>query len=512
MKTISTMRMVETLWPITTRNPSMNRIILIDDDSMCLKLLGFVLESHGFEPIPCESVGEALECARVAPPSAVLLDRHLGGVDGLTLLPEIQRELPNVPVILVTANTSVDQVVVGIRAGVFDYIGKPIDEGRLLASVGKAVEHYSLRRQVSSLLDGRDDMHSFEGMIGTAPGMKVVYEIVRNVAPTDVSVLVSGESGTGKELVASAVHRRSKRARGPYVCLNMASLPRDLLESTLFGHERGAFTGAERRHVGAVEEAEGGTLFLDEITEMPVDLQSKLLRFLQEKSYRRVGGDRDFTADVRVVAATNRDPLAEVNAGRLRLDLYYRLAVVPIALPALRDRVGDIPLLAHHFLGQLARQHGKAFQTIEDEVIDILVRAPWPGNVRQLRHLVERIVVLNNAARVTSAMLPNDPDLVREESATRSRVTPPTPTPTPTPRTELEPAIPMVTPPTPVIEPPTPVESNLQRGITPLAEVEMQTIRSALQICGSIAEAARRLGVSEATIYRRLKVYGGDSR
>jgi DNA-binding NtrC family response regulator len=303
-------------------------------------------------------------------------------------------------------------------------------------------------------------------------------------------VLICGESGTGKELVAKAIHRRSRRAAGPSVPLNMAALPRELVESTLFGHEKGAFTGATERRLGACEEAKGGTLFLDEISEMPLELQPKLLRFLQERVFRRIGGTGDIHSDTRIISATNRDALAEVQAGRLRADLFYRLNVVPIHLPPLRERSGDIPLLATWAVRQAATRHNKSFEAIDEEAMRKLLAYAWPGNVRELIHAIERVVVLNDGTTLTTSML--DGALAQAGSAEslrgagaggdgRSRA------PSGEPRMDPE--------------------------IIPLEELERRAIHAALAIChGSAAEAARRLGISNATIYRKLKEYGVDVR
>jgi DNA-binding NtrC family response regulator len=421
------------------------------------------------------------------------LDRNLEGQDGLELIPSIRRQLPQTPVVLVTADTSVDTVVESIKAGAFDFVGKPLDEARLIATVAKAIDHHTLLNRIESLESARGDVSGFEELVGSSPQMLTVYGIIRNVAPTDVSVRVFGESGTGKELVTRAIHQRSDRASGPFVALNMASLPTELVESTLFGHEKGAFTGADKVHQGACEEADGGTLFLDEIADMPVELQPKLLRFLQEKSFRRVGGGRDRHAKVRVVSATNRDPLVEVHAGRMRLDLYYRLNVVPLELPPLREREGDILLLAQHFLSELSERYGKQFQTISDEAMQRLAEAPWPGNVRQLYHCVERAVVLHDGGSLVSSMLPKelnwkpaDPsELDHGRSRSGNRL---------------------------AIEAAAPATGKGQQGIVPLVEMEKLAIEDALSACsGSASQAAERLGISVATIYRKIKNYGLQS-
>ena len=458
-------------------------ICVVDDDVDFHEIISYLLTRHGYS-VRCATTWNEASGLGEQPPSVILLDRNLEGQDGLKLIPSIGRRLPQTPIVLVTGDTSVDTVVESIKAGAFDFVGKPLDEARLIATVAKAIDHHKLLTRIESLESARGDAAGFEELVGSSPQMLTVYGIIRNVAPTDVSVLILGESGTGKELVARAIHQRSDRARGPFVALNMASLPKELVESTLFGHEKGAFTGADRVRQGACGEADGGTLFLDEIADMPVELQPKLLRFLQEKSFRRVGDDRDSHANVRVVSATNRDPLLEVHAGRMRLDLYYRLNVVPLELPPLREREGDILLLAQHFLRELSEQYGKQFQTISEEAMQRLAEAPWPGNVRQLYHCVERAVVLHDGGSLVSSMLPKElnwkpAEFDNDQSRIGERA---------------------------VVGPTT---SERQQGIVPLVELEKRAIEGALSAsAGSASEAAERLGISVATIYRKIKNYG----
>ncbi|MBL9086678.1 MAG: sigma-54-dependent Fis family transcriptional regulator [Planctomycetia bacterium] len=497
----------------------MPRVLLVDDDPAFLRIAEHLIRRHGFATTSATSWAAAAAVAATSKPDVVMLDRDLDGVDGLALLPDVARLFPATPVVVATGRREVEDVVTAMRAGAFDYLGKPLDEGRLVATLTKAVEHGGLLRRLARL-DEDGGETEFEGMVGASPAIRTVYEILRNVARTDVTVLVTGESGTGKELVAHALHRRSRRAAGPFVALNMASVPRDLLESTLFGHEKGSFTGAERKRDGAAGEAQGGTLFLDEIGEMPIELQSKLLRFLQEKVYRRVGGGEDLKADVRIVAATNRDPLEEVRAGRLRLDLYYRLAVVPIVLPSLAERRSDIGRLGLHFLHELSTVHGKSFHTIAADALARLETAPWPGNVRQLRHVVERAVVLYEGPVLTPPMLPPDleadPKVARPSAPVAPAAVPLPPVPAaPAPYVPPSPVAPL---PPPVVAPaPTTTTATGTRVagapapeplIVPLATLERQAIQRALEACGSPAEAAEKLGISAATMYRRIKEYG----
>jgi two-component system repressor protein LuxO len=455
-------------------------VLVVDDDPLFCELTRWTLRKSGYQVDVAVTAADLRERVESSEPAVVLLDWQLGSEDGLTLLAELRRRRPDVPIVLVTATVSIELAVSAVRQGAFDFLVKPVDDPRLVATVERAIDHAGLLRRVCELerLDGGDE---FEGIIGTSPAMKTVYSVIRNVAPTDVSVLVTGESGTGKELVAHAIHRRSRRAGGPFVALNMAALPRDLVEATLFGHERGAFTGAERRRGGAVEEATGGTLFLDEIGEMPLELQPKLLRFLQDRSYRRVGGTEDVRADVRIVAATNRDPLAEVQAGRLRADLYYRLAIIPVALPALRDRDRDVELIARRMLPRIAARYGKSFRDIEPSAVAQLTAHGWPGNVRELVHALERAVVLHEGELILPSMLP------QLSAAGR-----------PAPVAEVSTVTQSVDP----VPPP-------EDAIVPLAILERQAIERAMDLCGDNATlAASRLGISPATLYRRLREWG----
>ena len=390
-------------------HPDTPNVLIIDDDPVISALLSVILKRHGYRPHTAIDLKQASAVIAQYPPAVILLDWMLDEQDGLEILGRMRKQMTSVPIILITAHSTVDIAVRAIKQGAFDFLSKPVDEGHMLACLVRAVETHRLLEQVRSLRnDGSGDPGSFEGMLGTSPQMRTVFEIIQNVAPIDVSVMICGESGTGKELVAHAIHKRSARSRGPFIALNMAALPKELVESTLFGHEKGAFTGADRRREGAVEEARGGTLFLDEICEMPLDLQAKLLRFLQERVYRRVGGTGDLEAEVRIVSATNRDPLNEVREGRMRADLYYRLNVVPIMIPPLRERRDDIPLLATAAMRRYSAKYGKKFESIADNALTQLKAAYWPGNVRQLIHVIQRIVIMHDAAVLDGSMLPLD--------------------------------------------------------------------------------------------------------
>lgn len=465
-----------------------HHVLVIDDDPEFLRLAQWMLEESGFIVSTAKDHDQAIGRIREQEPDAVLLDRQLEEEDGLDLIAPIQGLLPSVPIILITANSTYELAVQAVKVGAYDFLTKPLDEARLFSILNNAIERGRLLKQVGP---EPDDEQGFEGIIGQSPAMRAVFGMITNVAPTESSVLIRGESGTGKELVAAAIHSKSKKSDGPFVPINMATLPAELVESTLFGHEKGAFTGADHQRIGACEEAQGGTLFLDEITEMPIDLQPKLLRFLQEKTFRRVGGTKDITSDARIVSATNRDPLQAIRDSRLREDLYYRLNVIPIDLPPLRERAGDIALLASFAMHRVAAMNSKAFTKLSASCIEKLSKYAWPGNVRQLLHTIERAVIMNDGNAL-------DAEMVVIDDAGQ---------PVEVPQAE------------------TPVSNDADQSaqeadqppftsdqIVPLGELERLAIIHALGVCkGSPGVAAKKLGISPATIYRKIKAYGISS-
>jgi len=428
----------------------------------------------------------------------ILLDNYLGDSEGVGLLPRLKEDFPEIPVVLITADKSADVVVEAVKRGAYDFIQKPITSGGLHVKMQQALDYGAVLRRAHCDSGKYDFCGHFRGIIGESEEMKRVYRVIENVGQALVNVMICGGSGTGKELIAKAIHGVSNRCDGPMVTINMASIPNGLIESTLFGHEKGAFTGADRQHRGAIEEAAGGTLFLDEITEMPIEVQPKLLRFIQEKTFRRVGGRSDMAADVRLISATNRDPQGEVDGGRFRMDLLYRLNVVPIRLPGLCERGDDIVLLAESALLEFSHQYGKGFESISPEVLEIFRGYAWPGNVRQLRHLIEQLVVLNDGLCLEREMIPEE--FIVSNTGYQSEGF---------------------------------VESGTVRGggavaggglsdragasfggergeqIVPMTELEKRAIESAIRICkGSVTRAAKGLGISQATIYRKIKTYG----
>jgi DNA-binding NtrC family response regulator len=338
----------------------------------------------------------------------ILTDLVMNEVDGLAVLREAQRLQPGARVILMTAFTSVETAIAAMRQGAYDYLSKPFKMAEVTVAVRRALEDRRLREENRRLRDEVGRRYAVTSFLGRSPAMQPVFEKIEAVASTEATVLLVGESGTGKELAARAIHWNGARREGPFVAVNCAAIPDTLLESELFGHEKGAFTGAQRKRRGLFAEANGGTLFLDEIADMSLALQAKLLRALQDKTVRPVGGNQEMQLDVRVVSATNRDLPALVREGTFREDLYYRLAVIPIRLPSLRERTEDIPLLARHFLERAAETLGRRFEGFAEDALAWLVRQPWPGNVRQLENVVERAATLTKGPHITRADVSTD--------------------------------------------------------------------------------------------------------
>jgi DNA-binding NtrC family response regulator len=369
-------------------------VLVVDDEELLVKSCKQILSSEGYSVLTEARGKTALDVIRRQQPDIVLTDLMLPDVDGMTLLREARSVAPGTLIIMITGFATVDSSVEAIQAGAYDYIPKPFTATQLRILIGRAAQQVHLARDNAQLRDQLKRQHSFENIIGTSEAMQKVFTRISRVAPTDASVFLTGESGTGKELIARAIHTHSRRVERPFVAINCAALPDHLLESELFGHERGAFTGAEGQHRGLLETAAGGTFFLDEICEMSVELQAKLLRVIQERRIRRVGGESEIPIDVRLVSATNQDPERAVRDGVFRQDLYFRLNVVPIQLPPLRARPEDVPTLVHHFLRHYARQYERPNVRLSAESLRALRAYAWPGNVRELQNAIERIVSL----------------------------------------------------------------------------------------------------------------------
>jgi two-component system response regulator HydG len=387
---------------------SKGRILVVDDEASARTGLEKLLTQEGYAVQTASDGKEALDIIIERAPDLVITDLKMPVMDGMELLEKAKAQNPAIPIIVATAFGELSTAVKAVRAGAADYLTKPIDFDALLISVERTMERHELTAETENLRRQlRDrDQEGLEGLLGTSPAMQKVYRTARQVAASRATVLITGESGTGKGELARAVHVLSPRAKGPFVQLHCAALAESLLESELFGHEKGSFTGAEKRRIGRFEQANGGTLFLDEIGEIPMLTQVKLLRVLQERTFERVGGNESVKTDVRLVAATNKDLAAEVREGRFREDLYYRLNVVHIEMPALRLRGNDVVMLAEHFLRKFARENQKRIDGFTDAARTKIVAHRWPGNVRELENAIERTVVLAPGPMVDAEDLP----------------------------------------------------------------------------------------------------------
>ncbi|MBI5481779.1 MAG: sigma-54-dependent Fis family transcriptional regulator [Deltaproteobacteria bacterium] len=382
------------------------RILIVDDEPIVRESLGAYLRDQGHLCDLAPGGRAALELAARNSYQLVILDIRMPGMDGVTVLAELKCRQPDLPVLMITAYAEVTTAVAAMKAGAYDYVVKPFDPEEIGLIVRNVVAHHHLIRENLQLRQKLAERDRFEELVGRSPRMRAVFDLIAGVADTNVTVLITGESGTGKELAARAIHRRSPRANGPFVAVSCGGLPETLVESELFGHERGAFTGAVARHRGRFEQAGGGTLFLDEVAEISPKTQVDLLRVLESRRFTRLGGTEEIAADVRVVAATNRDLGAEVKTGRFREDLYYRLKVVVIPLPPLRERTEDIPLLATHFLEHFAREMGRAVRAVSPDAMALLLAHDWPGNVRELANALQRAVAVGRSELVEPIDLP----------------------------------------------------------------------------------------------------------
>lgn len=449
----------------------MTKILIVDDDPGHRSMLETLLGGWEYDISSAGDGAEAVEKVAQGPYDAILMDVRMAGMDGLTALKKIMELNSAIPVVIMTAYGSVDTAVQALKSGAFDYLLKPLDFELLRHTLEQALEHTRLRAENIDLKKALGGHDGFASILGKSEAMRQCIALASQVATSEATVLISGESGTGKELIAHAIHTESPRADKPFVAVNCAALPETLLESELFGHEKGAFTGAEKARAGRFIAADGGTLFLDEVGEMDLSVQAKLLRVIQDGEVAKLGSDTTTAVDVRMVAATNRDLSADVKEGRFREDLYYRLNVVAVHVPPLRERHGDVPLLAAHFLERYAARNRKAVKGFTPEAMDLMTRYTWPGNVRELENAVERAVVLATAEYVDTSQLP--PEVARAASAAVSQ--------------------------------PATVEDENRT----LDDVERATILRTLDECeGNKSEAARRLGITRATLHKKLKRYG----
>lgn len=396
------------------------KILVIDDDEIVRNLLAEHIGNQGYEATVCKDGSQGLEVFKNERFEVVILDIVMPGMDGIDVLKEIHKFNPHSVVILITAYGSIRNAVDAMKAGAFDYITKPFDLDDVTFAVKRGVDISKLERENIELKRQLKNRYGFENIIGDSSALQSVYTLIDKVAPTDSTVLILGESGTGKELIANIIHYNSERLNKPFITVNCSAIPHDLLESELFGHEKGAFTGAISTKRGKFEMADHGTVFLDEIGDIDLSLQVKLLRVLQERAFERVGGTKTIKINVRIIAATNKNLEEEVGTGKFRQDLFYRLNVIPVQLPPLRERKGDIPLLCHHFMEKYCDKRKKPVLKISGEAMLAFTNYSWPGNVRELENLIERLVVLKENDTIVSSDLPKK--LQCEESNFESSV------------------------------------------------------------------------------------------
>ena len=445
------------------------KIVIVDDDTGMCEMLEAGLKRHGFAIHWFTSAEKALAAMEDMDVDAVLTDLNMRGMNGIELCSRIRENSPCLPVIIITAFGSMDTAIAAIRSGAYDFVTKPIDLDILKISLERAVQHHRLHRELQQLTDTINASQRFEQLVGESSVMQRLFKQLARVADTDASVLLTGESGTGKDLVARALHSRGQRANAPFVAINCSALPEPLLESELFGHKGGAFTGAKNDRRGLFLEADNGTLFLDEIGEMPLNLQPKLLRALEDRAVRPVGSNREIPFDTRIIAATNRDLEAAVKEGSFREDLFYRLNIIELELPPLRERGLDILLLARHFLTYFADRSGKEIDGFSDPVARRFLEYDWPGNVRELKNIVERCTALTRHRKIVVEDLPGKLRTVHGHGL--------------------------------------PLPDG-QEDLLPLAEMERRYIYHVLEAAGgNRAAAARILGLDRKTLYRKLQRY-----
>ncbi len=446
-------------------------ILIVDDDENMCQMLEAGLKRRGFQVSWKTSAEDALRLFNAQEFDAVVTDLNMPGLNGLQFCERLTQNRPDIPVVVITAFGSLETAVGAIRVGAYDFITKPFETEQLIITLNRAVQHRRLREEVKRLRQVVADQQRFDDLLGASPAMRKTYDLLDRVADSESTVLITGESGTGKELVAKAVHNRSRRKAAPFIPLNCSAVPESLMESELFGHAKGAFTDARMARQGLLQQAQGGTLFLDEIGEMPMAIQPKLLRVLQERTFRPVGADHEVPLDVRVVAATNRDLESAVEDGRFRQDLYYRINVIHVELPPLRARGGDVLLMAQHFCQHFSTRSGKRVLGLTPQAAERIMAYAWPGNVRELQNCLERAVALTSFEQITVEDLP---EKIRDYRANH------------------------------VV-----VASNDPSELVPMEEVERRYILRVLEaVGGNKTLAARTLGLDRKTLYRKLERYG----
>ena len=446
------------------------KILIVDDDQMMCEMLEDDLKRHGFHPTSYLSAEKALDALKTESFDVLLTDMNLPDMNGIELCERVATNRPDIPVIVITAFGSMETAIAAIRAGAYDFVTKPIDTEFLVLVLDRAVNHHGLQEKVKILDEALKKSHQFDELIGQSPPMRKLIDRLQRVADTETSILITGETGTGKELVAQALHRRSRRHKGPFVAVNCAALPDALLESELFGHKSGAFTDARTERKGLFFQANGGTLFFDEIGDFPLTLQPKLLRSLEERRVRPIGGTSELAFDARIIAATNRDIETAVEENRFREDLYYRINVIQIDLPPLRERGTDILLLAQHFVEQYAIRSDKQIAGISNSASEKLLNYTWPGNIRELRNIIERAVVLTRYEKISVDDLP---EKIRNYKTSQFLV-----------------------------------GSDNPSELVPIQEVEHRYILHVLKtVGGNKTLAARVLGLDRKTLYRKLQHY-----
>ncbi|WP_114765698.1 quorum-sensing sigma-54 dependent transcriptional regulator LuxO [Vibrio rhodolitus] len=444
-------------------------LLMVEDTASVAALYRSYLTPLGIDINIVGTGRDAIESLSFRTPDLILLDLRLPDMTGMDVLHAVKQQNPDVPVIFMTAHGSIDTAVEAMRHGAQDFLIKPCEADRLRVTVNNAI------RKASKLKTEEGINQGYQGFIGSSQTMQAVYRTIDSAASSKASIFITGESGTGKEVCAEAIHATSKRGDKPFIAINCAAIPKDLIESELFGHVKGAFTGAATDRQGAAELADGGTLFLDELCEMDLDLQTKLLRFIQTGTFQKVGSSKMKSVDVRFVCATNRDPWKEVQEGRFREDLYYRLYVIPLHLPPLRERGEDVIEIAYSLLGFMSKEEGKDFIRLSPEVVDCFAKYEWPGNVRQLQNVLRNVVVLNNGKEIRLDMLPPPLDQPMSENVTL---------------TTQEKDVVTV------------------HDIFPLWVTEKRAIEQAIKACeGNIPKAAGYLDVSPSTIYRKLQAW-----